>query len=126
MTVGTFQEWGFVRVKSINATEAYPKFYSVIRKIPRGKVASYAQVAWMAGYPGRARMVGRSLSGAAAASKVPWHRVIGASGKIALPKSSESYLLQKTLLVAEGVIFEGDRVSLRKYGWRRDPAPVFE
>lgn len=115
-----------MRVKSVIAAEAYPKFHAVIRRIPRGKVASYAQVAWLAGYPGRARMVGRSLSGAGSLAKVPWHRVIGADGKIALPKSSESYLEQKARLIAEGVIFSGDRVSFRKYGWRQDPAPLLE
>ena len=99
----------------------------MVKKIPRGRVASYAQIAWLAGFPGRARMVGRALSDAGGAAKLPWHRVINAQGKIALPRSSTAYIEQKSRLVAEGVIFEsGDRVSLRTHGWRKGDAPVLD
>ena len=115
-----------MRAKPVTAVQAYPKIRAIIRKIPKGKVASYAQVAYLAGFPGRARLVGRALSDPTIAAKVPWHRVINAQGKLALPKSSESYLEQKARLTAEGVTFSGDRVSFQKYGWRRDFAPVLE
>ena len=112
----------------ITAAEAYPRIWAIVRKLPRGRVASYAQVAYEAGLPGRARMVGRALSDAGAAARLPWHRVINAQGRIAVPRSSEAYVEQKTRLIAEGVVFEaGDRVSFARYGWkRRGLAPVID
>ncbi len=114
--------------KPITAADAYPRIWAVVRTLPRGRVASYAQVAYAAGLPGRARMVGRALSdaGAGAGAKLPWHRVINAQGRIALPRSSEAYVEQKARLVAEGVIFEGERVSFTRYGWKRGVAPVLD
>lgn len=113
-------------LKPVTAAEAYPRIFAVVKRIPRGRVASYAQVAHAAGLPGRARMVGRALADAGAGPKLPWHRVINAQGRIALPKSSASYVEQKSRLVAEGVIFSGDRVSFARYGWKRTAAPVLD
>ena len=113
-------------VRPVTAAEAYPKIWAVVRKIPRGHVASYAQVATAAGLPGRARMVGRALADAGASAKLPWHRVINAQGRLALPKSSQGYVEQKARLVAEGVIFSEDRVSFARYGWKRGLAPVMD
>ena len=110
--------------RSISAADAYPLIWAVVKRIPRGRVASYAQIAYEAGLPGRARMVGRALADAGASAKLPWHRVINAQGRIALPKSSTAYVEQQSRLIAEGVIFDGDRVSLARYGWNRSPAPV--
>ena len=115
-----------MRAKPVSADEAYPKILAVVRKIPRGRVASYAQIARLAGFPGRARMVGRALSDAGGVTKLPWHRVINAQGRIALPKSSEAYVEQKSRLIAEGVIFEDDRVSFSRYGWQRGEAPLLD
>ena len=115
-----------MKAQSITAEDAYPLIWKVVRKIPRGKVASYAQVAFAAGLPGRARMVGRALSDAGANARLPWHRVINAQGRIALPKSSEAYVEQMARLIAEGVQFESDRVSFAKYGWKRSAAPVVD
>ena len=98
----------------------------MVRQIPPGRVASYAEIARRAGLPGRARMVGRALAEAGPVAKLPWHRVINAQGRIALPKSSDAYVEQKRRLVAEGVIFEGDRVSFSRYGWLRDPSPLLD
>lgn len=113
-------------VRPITAAEAYPRIWAVVRKIPRGRVASYAQVATAAGLPGRARLVGRALADAGAAATLPWHRVINAQGRLALPKSSEGHIEQKARLVAEGVIFDDDRVSFARYGWKRGLAPVVD
>ena len=113
--------------KPVSAAEAYPKIIAVVRKLPRGRVASYAQIAYAAGFPGRARMVGRALSDAGSNSKLPWHRVINAQGRIALPRSSEAYVEQKSRLIAEGVQFSDDRVSFERYGWKpRGAAPVLD
>lgn len=99
----------------------------IVAQIPRGTVFAYGQVAWAAGLPGRARMVGRILAETPATADIPWHRVINAQGSISLPKSSPSYVEQRRRLRAEGIVFNGDRISLRRYGWRRGgEAPVLD
>jgi methylated-DNA-protein-cysteine methyltransferase related protein len=115
-------------LRPITAAEAYPRIWRVVRAVPRGRVASYAQIAYEAGLPGRARMVGSALSEAGDAARLPWHRVINAQGRIALPRSSTAYVEQKTRLIAEGVVFEaGDRISFARYGWKRaGRAPVLD
>ena len=97
--------------------ETYRTILKVVAAIPRGRVTTYAQVAWRAGLPGRARLVGRVLADAPAALALPWHRVINAQGRIALPKSSRSYLEQRSRLREEGIELRKDRVDLRRYGW---------
>ena len=87
--------------------------------IPAGRVSTYGQIAWIAGYPGRARLVGRVLGGMLeAGAAIPWHRVINAAGQLSLPAFSEEHREQKRRLRAEGVVFENDRISLRRYGWQ--------
>tara|TARA_R110000787_G_scaffold213378_2_gene322913 strand:- start:1436 stop:1786 length:351 start_codon:yes stop_codon:yes gene_type:complete len=116
-----------LKARSVTADVAYPLICSVVRKIPRGKVASYAQVAYAAGLPGRARMVGRALSDAGPKARLPWHRVVNAQGCIALPKSSAAYLEQKARLLAEGIEFAASgRISFARFGWKRDPAPILD
>jgi len=85
----------------------FPKIHAVILKIPKGKVATYGQVAAAAGFRGAARQVVwalRSVRG------LPWHRVLGAGGKIRLP--GESGFEQKMRLQNEGVTFVGERVRM--------------
>ena len=93
---------------------------SVIRRIPRGRVATYGQVAALAGRPGAARAVGRTLRDAPPGARVPWHRVIGAPGRIAPALlASEAGREQRRRLRAEGVeVDERGRVSLAAHGWR--------
>jgi len=81
----------------------------IVRKIPRGKVATYGSVARAAGYPGMARQVAWALRGANT-GRLPWHRVLGSGGKILLP--DEAGLHQRTLLDLEGVRFKGSRVDM--------------
>ena len=78
-----------------------------VRRIPRGKVATYGQVAKAAGFPGAARQVVWALRGARG---IPWHRVIGAGGKILLP--GEAGLDQRIRLENEGVRFRGGRIRM--------------
>lgn len=99
----------------------------VIARIPFGHVASYGQVAWLAGLPGRARLVGRVLAGPIDPEQTPWHRVINAQGEIALPKFSPAHREQKRRLRAEGIKFEREHVSFRRYGWQAgDPSPLLD
>lgn len=86
----------------------------VVRKIPRGKVATYGAVAEAAGFPGNARRVAWALRNTD--GKLPWHRVLGAGGKILLPK--EAGAEQRLRLQAEGVEFRGAKVWMERYEHR--------
>ena len=87
---------------------------AAIRSIPRGKVATYAQVAAAAGYPRRHRLVARLLSGSG--DRLPWQRVVGAGGQIKLRR--ESAYEQRMRLEMEGVRFRGKRVDMSAHGHR--------
>ncbi len=93
------------------------KIWQVVHGIPMGKVATYGQVARLAGLPGYARYVGTVLKRLPAESKLPWHRVINAAGKLSFPAGSEQYLRQRARLEAEGIKFNKDKLSLRKFGY---------
>src|SRR5580692_5838229 len=84
-----------------------------IRKIPRGKVSTYGGIAEAAGFPGRARQVVWALR---SGRGLPWHRVVGAGGKISL--TGEHALEQRLRLESEGVVFHGSRVWMEKYEHR--------
>lgn len=86
----------------------FDEIRAVIRKIPRGKVATYGAVAKAAGFPGAARQVVWALQGTD--GKLPWHRVLGAGGKILLPGSSGAD--QQLRLKSEGVAFRGTKVRM--------------
>lgn len=94
-------------------------FYETIACVPYGKVATYGQVATVAGYPGQARQVGFALAGMPEAWDLPWHRIINAQGKVS-PRSGRNHLLQYDLLAREGVVFTGtgQRIDLKRFGWR--------
>lgn len=98
----------------------FSRIQAAIRSIPRGKVATYGQVARAAGYPGAARQVVWALR---AASGLPWHRVVGAGGRIRL--QGEEGMEQRFRLEAEGVTFSGMRVrmDLHEFRWRRKSLP---
>ncbi len=101
---------------------------ATIQRIPRGKVASYSQVALVAGWPGRARLVARVLGDVPSEFEgLPWFRVINAQGRIAIPESSPGHLQQQRLLKAEGVVFLNGRVSFDKHGWKLgDASPLLD
>ncbi len=98
-------------------TEPSPdeQIWHVVASIPRGRVASYGQVAELAGLPGGARRVGRSLAGLPADSRLPWHRVINAAGRVSLQGAAAER--QRQRLRDEGVTFTKGRVNLDRYGW---------
>lgn len=84
--------------------------------MPRGRVASYGQVAEQAGLPGQARLVGYALHNLPPDSDVPWHRVVNARGGISLDERWGAGRLQRALLEAEGVVFRADgRLDLKRY-----------
>jgi methylated-DNA-protein-cysteine methyltransferase-like protein len=99
----------------------YERIYRVVRRIPRGKVATYGQIATLAGLDGHARQVGYALHALPTGTSVPWHRVINAQGKVSLRSRIGPELEQEMRLRAEGVRFDAaGRVSLKRFGWRSD------
>ena len=101
-----------------NRSEKYQSFYQIIEQIPKGKVATYGQIATLAGCPGQARQVGYALNALSEDRGVPWHRVINGRGEISL-KAGYGYELQRSLLEAEGVEFGLNRkIDLGKYLWQ--------
>ena len=85
--------------------------WDVVGAIPRGKVSTYGAVARAAGLPGRARLTGFALRIAPEAMNLPWHRVVGAGGRIVFPKSSLHYREQARRLRAERVAVKNGRVA---------------
>ncbi|HEY1434627.1 MAG TPA: MGMT family protein [Thermoanaerobaculia bacterium] len=99
---------------------SYHRFYEVVRRIPHGRVATYGQVAMLAGAPGRARQVGYALAALPAGHPVPWQRVVNAQGRISLRGDGSGHdLLQKVMLRREGVRFsKSGTISLVAFQWR--------
>jgi len=97
--------------------EQRERIWRVVHGIPSGKVASYGQIAQLAGLPRAARLVGRVLSQLPEGSKLPWHRVVNSQGRISFPFGSEPYREQRERLLAEGVVFSGQRVARACFNW---------
>ena len=102
------------------ATSSYPRIYAAVRRVPRGRVATYGQIAELARLPGQARLIGYALFALPRTTAVPWHRVINAQGRVSVRgDGGGAALRQRLLLEREGVTFDArDRVSLASYGWR--------
>jgi methylated-DNA-protein-cysteine methyltransferase related protein len=97
----------------------YREIYAVVRRIPWGKVATYGQVAELAGLPGHARQVGYALHALTDGTTVPWHRVVNARGSCSLRAVPGAELTQRLLLEREGVKFDAaGRLALAKVKWR--------
>ena len=92
--------------------------YEMVGQIPCGRVATYGQIAALAGYPGRARQVGYALAGMPEGMDLPWHRVINAQGKISPRAHTKFHELQHLLLEEEGIAFEGVRIDIERHGWK--------
>jgi methylated-DNA-protein-cysteine methyltransferase related protein len=91
-------------------TQMFPAILKQVRRIPRGKVATYGDVAYAAGFPGSARQVVWALR---SANGLPWHRVVGSGGKILLP--GEAGFEQRMRLQAEGVRFTGLKIAMDEH-----------
>lgn len=104
--------------------QRYQKIWRTIQLIPLGKVASYGQIADLAGMPKQARLVGRSLAYVPESLNVPWHRVIRSNGQIAFPAGSEQSLKQTGLLQQENIAVFNNRVKLKAFQWQPDLAEM--
>ena len=97
----------------------YSRIYAVVRRIPRGRVATYGQIAELAGLPGHARQVGYALHALPEGTVVPWHRVLNARGTLSLRRDSGGEITQRIKLEQEGVRFDiGGRIPLQRLQWR--------
>lgn len=94
------------------------KIWQVVLAIPEGRVASYGQVAEMAGLVRQARFVGRALGSLPDGHAVPWFRVIRNNGQIAFPQGSDTFAKQTSLLENDGVEVVNGRVSMRRFRWQ--------
>jgi methylated-DNA-protein-cysteine methyltransferase-like protein len=94
----------------------FTRVYAIVRTLPRGRVATYGQIALLCGVPRGARAVGWALRvlDSARHGEVPWHRVVGAGGRIS-PRAGAGPLLQRRRLRAEGVRFKDGRVDLSRH-----------
>src|SRR5690242_586843 len=95
----------------------HQRIYHVVERIPKGRVATYGQIAKLAGLPGQARLVGYAMHALPSASDVPWQRVVNAKGEISIPGDNGAW--QRQLLEREGVRFDTRRrVPLATFQWR--------
>jgi methylated-DNA-protein-cysteine methyltransferase-like protein len=95
----------------------HQRVFALVKKVPKGRVTTYGDVAIALGSVAVARHIGFALA-ALRNDEVPWQRVINSQGRISFPVDSEQYRRQKALLLAEGVVFdERDRVDLARLRW---------
>jgi methylated-DNA-protein-cysteine methyltransferase related protein len=94
------------------------RIHDVVRRIPRGRVATYGQVAELAGLPRQPRLVGYVLNALPPDTRLPWYRVVNAKGQVS-PRTDGlgGDQIQEQLLAGEGVHFAGGRLSLDRYRW---------
>jgi methylated-DNA-protein-cysteine methyltransferase related protein len=99
-------------------SSSYQRIYAVVRRIPEGRVATYGQVASLAGLAGHARQVGYALHALQGGTAIPWHRVVNAKGGISLRSMPGGELVQRGLLEREGISLDPrGRVPLARVRW---------
>ena len=98
---------------------SYERIWRVVSRIPRGRVATYGQVAELAGLPRAARQAGYAMHALPHGSRVPWQRVVNARGEVSARSDPGGALVQRALLEREGVAFDArGRIDLARFGWR--------
>jgi len=99
-------------------TSNWEKIYRVVAKVPQGKVATYGQIAHLAGLPGHARQVGYALAATPDDRDLPWQRVINAKGEVSARAEPGYEGLQRAMLEDEGIVFSPlGRVDLERFQW---------
>ena len=106
------------------ADNSYQRIWHTVLAIPEGRVASYGQIADLAGLPGRARLVGRALGEAPNDLILPWYRVVRGDGRIAFPAGSSQAERQKQRLQEEEVVVLNNRIRMNHFGWKPDLAEL--
>lgn len=98
--------------------------YSLLRKVPAGKVATYGQLASLAGSPGAARAVGMCMKQNPDAPRTPCHRVVASNGKLTGYSAGDGVPTKKLMLTKEGVRFKGEYVDLTVSQWHPNPSEL--
>ncbi|MBT0587844.1 MGMT family protein [Alteromonas sp. SM 2104] len=96
----------------------FEKIWRVVTLVPSGCVASYGQIADLAGLPGRARLTSKALGKAPESLGLPWYRIVRSTGQIAFPAGSELAQTQRVRLIAEGVHVNGRQICMQRFGWK--------
>ena len=97
-------------------TDFSKRVIEIILEIPVGKVATYGQIAQLAGNSKATRQISRILHSSSAKYDLPWHRVINSQGRISM-RNGEGFEMQKAMLESEGIEVNNDRISLKKHQW---------
>jgi methylated-DNA-protein-cysteine methyltransferase-like protein len=101
-----------------HTSASYERIYGVVALVPAGRVATYGQIASLAGLPGQARQVGYALHSLPHGSETPWHRVVNARGEISRRSEPGWEGFQRQLLAEEGVAFDAaGRIDLGRFRW---------
>ncbi len=96
----------------------FENVYAQLRKVPKGKVVTYGQLAKMAGSPKAARAVGMCMRNNPDAPRTPCHRVVASDGSLHGYSGGDGIPTKKNMLLEEGVVFKGDKVDLNKSQWK--------
>jgi len=97
----------------------FSPIYAVAARIPRGRVATYGQIARLANLPGQARLVGYAMAALEDGSRIPWHRVVNAKGGVSLRSGGGMDAVQRLRLEREGVRFDRrGSIDLARFRWR--------
>lgn len=98
--------------------QLFHKILDIVQLIPKGKVATYGQIATIAGTQ-NPRLVGFALATLKEGTDIPWFRVINSKGKISFPEQGDGFKIQYSLLKSEGIIFDAkNRINLEQFGWK--------
>ena len=97
------------------ASSLKEEIWQLVACIPAGRVATYGQLARLAGFPNHARYVGTTLKQLPKGTRLPWFRVLKSNGELAFPAASPAWKKQKKLLEAEGILMRGMKIPLRTY-----------
>ena len=104
---------------AVSRSQRYLQIYAIVSRIPLGKVATYGQVATLAGYPGHARTVGYALNSLPDSLDVPWQRVVNAKGRVSSRTNPIFEEIQKQILESEGIFFDAHgRIDLSNHQWK--------
>jgi len=104
----------------VSASSTYRRIWAVVARIPHGRVATYGQVAALAGFPRHARLAGYALHALPLGSRIPWHRVVNAKGETSPRRDGSGHEhLQRAMLRREGIRFDrGGRLDLAARRWK--------